>query len=77
HKNDVLDEHCATIGRDASEIRRSWQFYLKSPEEVSGVRQRIEPYLAIGIDHVCIGMPLGYHPWLIEQLANDVKPLFG
>ncbi len=77
HKNDVLDEHCATIGRDPDEIRRSWQFYLKSPEEASDVRQRIEPYLSVGIDHICIGVPSDYHPGLIDQLANDVKPLFG
>ena len=75
HKNDVLDEHCAAIGRDPSEIRRSWQFYLKSPEEASGVRQRIEPYLATGIDHICIGMSLDYHPGLIGQLADEVRPL--
>ena len=76
HKNDVLDEHCAAIARDPNEIRRSWQFYLKSPDEASDVRQRIEPYLATGIDHVCIGMPLDHHPGLIDQLAHEVKPLF-
>lgn len=59
------------------EIRKPWQFYLKSPEEASDVWQRIEPYLDTGIDHVCIGMPSDHHPGLIDQLANDVKPLFG
>ena len=75
HKNNVLDEHCAAIGSDSSEIRRSWQFYMKSPEEVSGVRQRIEPFLAVGIDHVCIGLPSDYHPGLVEQLAGEVNVL--
>ena len=77
HKNDVLDEHCSVIGRDPAEIRRSWQFYMKSPEEASGVAQRIEPFLAAGIDHICIGLPPDYHPELVEQLAHEVKPLLG
>lgn len=75
HKNNVLNEHCTAIGRDPSEIRRSWQFYLKAPEEASGVRQRIEPYLAVGIDHVCIGMPPEYHPGLVEELASEVEAM--
>ena len=77
HKNAVLDEHCAKIGRDPATIRRSWQFYLKSPDELSGVRARIEPYLALGIDHVCIGLPTEYHPCLVAALAEEVAPLLG
>lgn len=75
HKYEVLDEHCAAVGRDPSEIRRSMQFYLRTPEEVSTVRQRIEPFLPIGVDHVCIGMPTEYHPDLVARLAQEVAPL--
>lgn len=73
HKNLVLDEHCAAIGRDPGEIRRSWQFYLKDPGEVDGIQARIESYLAAGIDHICIGLPTEYHPGLVGQIARQAK----
>src|SRR4051794_8016789 len=60
HKNEVLDAHCAEIGRDPSEIRRSWQYYMRSLEEVGKAREVIKSYLDVGIDHICIGMPPGY-----------------
>lgn len=75
HKNRVLDEHCAAIGRDPGEIRRSWQFYLKDPAQAGGIQARIEPYLAIGMDHICIGMPGEYHEGLINEVARTVAPL--
>jgi len=75
HKNDVLDSRCAEIGRDPSEIRRSIQFYMRTPDEVSGVRDKIEPFLPIGIDHVCIGMPPAYHEGLVSEVAKEVAPL--
>lgn len=77
HKNQVLDEHCAEIGRAPSEISRSWQFYLQTPAEVEGVQARIEPYMTVGIDHVCIGMPPEYSPGLVERIAREVEPLLG
>ena len=75
HKIEVLEAHCAEIGRDANEIRRSIQFYLASPDEISGVRQRIEPFLEIGVSHVCIGTPTQYYPDFVAQLAQEVAPL--
>ena len=32
HKNAVLDDHCAAIGRDPGEIRRSIQVHVRRPE---------------------------------------------
>ena len=75
HKNRVLDEHCAAIGRDPAEIRRSWQFYFHTPDEVAGTRERIEQYLAVGIDHIVIGMPTDYHEGLVSGVAREVEPL--
>src|SRR5438477_12998547 len=54
HKNKVLDGHCAKIGRDPKEIRRSTQLFLRSADEVSTVRDRIRAYVDLGIDHVCL-----------------------
>jgi alkanesulfonate monooxygenase SsuD/methylene tetrahydromethanopterin reductase-like flavin-dependent oxidoreductase (luciferase family) len=75
HKNEVLDGHCAAIGRDPATIHRSWQFYLRTPGELSGIRERLEPFIAIGIDHICIGMPPDYHAGLVAAIAQEVAPL--
>jgi F420-dependent oxidoreductase-like protein len=75
HKNAVLDEHCAAIGRDPSTIRRSTQFYLRSADEVSTIRERVEAYMAVGIDHIAIGVPLDYDPNIVEAIARQVEPL--
>jgi alkanesulfonate monooxygenase SsuD/methylene tetrahydromethanopterin reductase-like flavin-dependent oxidoreductase (luciferase family) len=77
HKNSVLDAHCAELGRDPAEIRRSWQYYVKTPEEIGRLREIIEPYLDIGIDHICIGMPLEYQSGLVKRAAAEVAPLLG
>jgi F420-dependent oxidoreductase-like protein len=75
HKNSVLDQHCEAIGRDPGEIRRSAQFYLRSADEVTTVRELIEQYVAIGIDHIVVGVPLEYRPGLVEAIARQVEPV--
>jgi F420-dependent oxidoreductase-like protein len=77
HKNAVLDEHCAAIGRDPSSIRRSTQFYLKSADEVSTIRERVAAFAAVGIDHVAIGVPTDYVPGIVEAISRQVEPLLG
>jgi F420-dependent oxidoreductase-like protein len=77
HKNEVLDRHCREIGRDPGEIRRSLQMFMQSPDDVSGMRDRIKSYQEIGIDHVCIGMPVEYHSGLVASVAREVAPLLG
>src|SRR5690349_14733512 len=65
HKNAVLDEHCAAIGRDPATIRRSYQTYLPTPDDLPGLRDRVAPFLAVGVDHLVIGVPLDYHAGLV------------
>jgi F420-dependent oxidoreductase-like protein len=77
HKNAVLDEHCAAIGRDPGAIRRSTQFYLKSADEVNTIRERVEAYMAVGIDHVAIGLPTDYVAGIVEAITRQVEPLMG
>jgi F420-dependent oxidoreductase-like protein len=75
HKNAVLDEHCAAIGRDPNEIRRSIQVHVRTPDDAATVRERIDPYLEAGIDHICIGLPLVYQEDLVARIAEQVAPL--
>lgn len=74
-KSHILDEHCAAIGRDPGTIVRSTQFYMKSPDEVGTLRERIEAYQAIGFSHVVVGVPTDYHASLVEEIAKQIEPL--
>lgn len=74
-KSRILAEHCAAIGRDTATIRRSTQIFLQSPDDVAQVRERISAYTDAGFSHVCIVMPMGYHPGLVEEIARQVEPL--
>jgi len=75
HKNAVLDRHCQEIGRDPGEIRRSTQFYMQTPDDLSTVRQRVEAFREAGIDHVCIGLPSEYHAGLVSGVGREVEVL--
>ncbi len=75
HKSRVLEEHCAAIGRDPGQIRRSVQIFMTSPDDVPALAERIESFLAVGVDHVVIGVPTDYHPGLVRRVANEVGSL--
>src|SRR6478735_10283616 len=46
----VLDGHCADVGRDPAQIRRSVQ--LRVPDDVSGLVDAVAPYIAVGITEI-------------------------
>ena len=75
HKLDVLEEHCRTVGRDSRQIRYSWQTILRSPDEARGLRERLLPYIEIGIDHFVIGLPGAYEEGLVPALAKELAPI--
>lgn len=75
HKNDVLDAHCKEIGRDPATIRRSTQLFMRSPDDVATLRERIQSFVDVGIDHICIAMPTEYHEGLVKRVAEEVAPL--
>jgi alkanesulfonate monooxygenase SsuD/methylene tetrahydromethanopterin reductase-like flavin-dependent oxidoreductase (luciferase family) len=77
HKNRVLDEHCAEVGRNPREIMRSTQFYLQSAGDVAGVREKVEGFLEVGIEHLCIGVPAEYEEGLVSAIAQEVGDLVG
>ncbi|HYP39528.1 MAG TPA: LLM class F420-dependent oxidoreductase [Chloroflexia bacterium] len=75
HKNEVLDRHCEEIGRDPDDIRRSIQIYLQTPDDAGTIRERLEPFIELGVSHVCLGMPTAYYEGLVDWLAQEVGPL--
>jgi F420-dependent oxidoreductase-like protein len=53
----VLDEHCGAIGREPTEIRRSFQVMLRSEgrQELEAGRRLLDEFQAAGAEHAVIG----------------------
>ena len=70
----VLDQHCADIGRDPGEIRRSVQLGVGA-DDVDGVREMIQPYVAVGVTDVLLIVRGGEPLDVGEQLATRLPGL--
>ena len=50
----VLDRHCADIGRDPAEIRRSVQ--IRVPDPLEGLQEQVRDFVAVGVtEFILIG----------------------
>lgn len=63
----VLDEHCAAVGRDPAEIRRTVQVRLS--DSTDALLPRVEEYAKIGVDEVIIIVMGGQAEAQAEQAA--------
>ncbi|HYA99446.1 MAG TPA: LLM class F420-dependent oxidoreductase [Ktedonobacteraceae bacterium] len=75
HKVEVLEEHCAAVGREPSEIERSIQmiFNYDNPEETL---KTIRPYIGAGANHIILNLRAPYPEGIVERLAEKiVEPL--
>jgi F420-dependent oxidoreductase-like protein len=64
----ILDQHCADVGRDPAEIRRSVQLGVGA-DDVDRVRAMTEPYVAVGVTDILL-IVRGDDPVAVgEQLA--------
>ncbi len=71
HKNEVLKQHCAGIGRDPSTIQRSIQWpinYNNLTESINGMR----PYIAEGATHIILNLRAPYPEGIAHRLAEEV-----
>ena len=82
-RNLILDDHCAAIGRDPREIRRSfygWAAQMKDqglpdPWESTGAFEDVVGrYLAVGIDEFVIDQPRPEQFAVLEQVTSEVLP---
>ncbi|MDQ6657581.1 MAG: TIGR03560 family F420-dependent LLM class oxidoreductase [Actinomycetota bacterium] len=67
----VLDQHCADIGRDPAEIRRSIQ--VRVPDDVASVAAQVEPYVQAGLTEIILIVstdPVSTAGKLAEQLPR-------
>ncbi len=75
HKNAVLDEHCAAIGRDPTTIERSIQLRV-NPENPAAARETIREHIAAGATHIILYAGAPYPQGLAHLLAAEVaEPL--
>jgi F420-dependent oxidoreductase-like protein len=75
HKNEVLNAHCAAIGRDPAAIERSVQLWA-DPANLDGVRDTGRQYIALGATHLIFNLRPPYPPDILPRLAAEVaEPL--
>lgn len=71
HKNEVLNGHCAAIGRDPATIERSIQWpinYANVGEAVNDMR----PYIEAGASHIILNLRAPYPQGIVHKLAGEV-----
>lgn len=82
-RNQILDEHCAAIGRDPSEITRSFYGWasnmteqgLPDPwESAAAFEDVIGRYAEVGISEFVMDQPPPEQLGVLEQVASDVIP---
>jgi hypothetical protein len=69
----ILDEHCAAVGRDPAEIRRSVQLFLFSndDETIGALPAQIDDLEAAGVQHVVLSFYSPPSKDVLARLAPD------
>ena len=68
----ILDRHCADVGRDPGEIRRSVQVGVGA-DDVDGLRAVVEPYVGVGVTDVVL-VVRGEDPLAIAEQVTERLP---
>ena len=75
HKNKVLKEHCAAVGRDPNTIERSIQVMVNY-NDLSETSDSVRPYIAEGATHIILNLRAPYPESIVHRLAEEiVEPL--
>ncbi|HEY7123102.1 MAG TPA: LLM class F420-dependent oxidoreductase [Ktedonobacterales bacterium] len=71
HKNVVLDEHCAAIGRDPTSITRSVQVRI-NPNDLGAARETFRALIQAGATHLVIYLTAPFPEGIARRLADEV-----
>jgi F420-dependent oxidoreductase-like protein len=75
HKNEVLDQHCAEIGRAPAMITRSIQVRVNLAES-ENTRQQIRDYIGAGASHIVLILTPPFANNIVHEVAETiVEPL--
>jgi F420-dependent oxidoreductase-like protein len=73
--NDVLNGHCADVGRDPGEITRSINVRMTSPDDLAMITEQAAGYGAAGVDLVIVNLPQPYDPAILDPLAAALSSI--
>lgn len=73
HKDSVLREHCAAIGRDTAEIERSVQFVVNYDDLDATVRS-VQEFVDAGATHLILNLRPPFPAGIAARLAAEVIP---
>ena len=73
HKERILREHCAAIGRDTTEIERSVQVPVDY-DDLSKTVQTTQEFVNAGATHLIFGLRPPFPVGIVTRLAEEVIP---
>ena len=73
HKDSVLREHCAAIGRDTNEIERSVQFVVNY-DDLGATARTIQTFVDAGATHIIMSLLPPYPAGIVARLAAEIIP---
>jgi len=75
-RNELLNEHCAAIGRDPREIVRSMQTIVRSddPGTLAATRSLLVEMIGSGVTHIVLASTLSGRPvqWIADEIIEPV-----
>jgi F420-dependent oxidoreductase-like protein len=71
HKNAVLNEHCAAVGRDPNAIERSTQIAVNYGD-LPATRAQTQAFIDAGITHIILNLRYPYPEGIVRRLADEV-----
>jgi F420-dependent oxidoreductase-like protein len=74
HKLRVLDEHCAAVGRDPGEVRRTVLVNGDPLADVDGLLRQAEAYAALGVGQIWVRPRADDPVGSVEALCHRVLP---
>jgi F420-dependent oxidoreductase-like protein len=76
HKQRVLREHCAVIGRDPAAIELSVQTRINY-DDIAATVTALQPLVAAGATHLVLMLNYPYPEGIVARLADEVVARFG
>ena len=72
HKLDVLERHCADVGRDPAEITKTVLFTVRDPK---GAAETIRRFRDVGVDGVVVNMPEVANLDAVAVAGDTIRPV--
>jgi alkanesulfonate monooxygenase SsuD/methylene tetrahydromethanopterin reductase-like flavin-dependent oxidoreductase (luciferase family) len=79
HKLEVLQTHCAAVGRDSATIVQSTTLEVPAPADAAGAREliaKLQPYIDLGVTHLILDCGVVTDPERVRRLGEDVLARF-